>query len=328
MAKQEHPLERVGAIFFGTPPVIEFKRALRRLIDGGELSMLCYSQSRSGKSSLVNNLVEFGAERKTAVVFNVVLSGTHDKSVSWPRLARELADSRGGRSPFSHFSEAEALFKRAQTDAHLLDVTRILFLLDDAQELSADQYVGLRKLMQDLVNAGFSPFVLQFAQPEILLLPNRLFGSNQGSLVDRFFLRKHRLRGLRLNEYSAVLSSFDETIWPAPAGPTYTAYFLPDLWEKGWRLKDQSKHFERAFHALAKKFSREPDDIPIKFLVSAATSLLMGSSETRRQASDLELLIDAHVQSSGIIESYELGDLEKKVLTILENQSRTRRKGQ
>lgn len=320
MASEVHPLERQGAIFFTTPPILEFSRTLRGLVDAGDTSLICYGQSRGGKTSLCSALIRFAAESKNAVVFNATMSGTGDGAMSWPRLARELIDSRGGRSPFYSMSQEEALVKRAESEAHELGVHRILVLIDEAQELSTEQLLGLKKFMQVLINRGLSTFLLLFGQPEILAMPSRLAGADRTSLVDRFFLRKHRLRGLRRPEFTQFLASFDQTVWPEPNGPSYTAHYLPDLWAQGWKMASQSNHFQRALHNIARTFHRDPDDIPVKYLAFAATKLLFNANETRSQCAELGPLIEMYVLDSGIVESFEvIGDLEQKVLNKVAN---------
>jgi hypothetical protein len=315
MPRQVHPLERQGAIFFPTPPVLEFGETLRGLVESGDTSLICFGQSRGGKSSLFNALVRFGAEQKNAVVFHAAMSGTGDGATSWPRLARELTDSRAGRSPFHSTSNEEALVKRAESEAHELDVHRVLILIDEAQELSTEQLLGLKKFTQVLINRGLSTFVLQFGQPEILAVPNKLASTDRTSLVDRFYLRKHRLRGLRRSEFSLVLACFDTTVWPAPDGPSYTAHYLPELSAHGWKMESLSSHFQRAFQSIAKAHFRDPDDIPIKYLVFAATKLLLNAGVTSSPSADLGSLIEGYAGDSGIVESFEVvGDLEKKVL--------------
>ncbi len=329
MTIEVHPVERQGGIFFNTPPVLEFSKTLRGLFDAGDTSLAVHGQSRCGKSTLFNTLVSYGAAHKNAVVFNATMSGTSD-SASWLKLARELADSRGGRSPFYSMSNEEALVKRAESDAHELNVYRVLVLIDEAQELSLEQFLGLKKFTQVLINRGLSTFVLQFGQPEILAVPRKLAGANRTSLVDRFFLRKHRLRGLRQTEYSGFLAFYDKTVWPTPNGRTYTEHYLPDLWAQGWRMETYSSHFQRSFHLITKKFFRDPDDIPVKYLAFVANKLLLNAKEVRGHGADVGSLIDRYANDSGIVESYKhIGDHEEKTRKDLETASvpsRRRRK--
>lgn len=326
MSKHEHPLERVGAICFKVAPMQEFLQEFKRLIDAGDLSMICHGLSRSGKSTVLAYLVRLAAEKNSAVVFNAIASGTDSHSKTYTRLARELTESRGGKSPFSHFSDAEALVKRAEADAHNLAVNRVIFLIDEAQELTDEQLIGLKELMQNLINKGLSPFVLLFAQPEILDRQAQLMRNGRMSLVDRFFLRKHRLKGLALEDFPHVLEFYDTTRWPATTGPTYTEYFLPESWARGLRMKDLSSAFQDSFEKIAQKFVREKGDIPIKYLIFAANSVLLNARENARKSMDIKSNIDSAVRSSGIVESFKMFE-EKEMLDSKTEKAKRRREG-
>lgn len=299
-----HPIQKVGGMFFQAPTVVEFLATLRRLINAGDLCLICYGIPRCGKSTLIAHLVQFAKTKNSAVVFSAVASGTKGRSGSYARLARELASSRGGRCDFSNTSESEALSLRAEFDANELGVDLIIFLIDEAQELTIEQLLGLKETMQHLINRGLDPFVVQFAQPEILARPSQLMRADRASLVDRFFLRKHHLRGLQLSEFAGILAFYDTTRWPEVTGPTYTEHFLPDLWYQGWRMAAQTNHFKNSFRDVAEAFHRDADDIPIKFLIFAANSLLINANDTLQYAADIADQINRAVQGSGIVDSF------------------------
>jgi hypothetical protein len=328
MNSEIHPLKVVGQIYFETPPLIEFKKLMKQMMDMGDLSLICYGLPRCGKSTLMTRLISLSEAKTSSVVFHAMASGTSGNAKTYVRLARELLDSRGGRPPFSQVSEAEALVKRAEADAAALGVNRVVFFIDEAQELSLEQLFGLKEAMQSLINKGLSPFVIMFAQPEIVARQKMLIKANHISLVDRFYLRMHRLRGLKLEEFEDVLEMYDKTRWPTPGGPTFTEYFQPTLWKVGWRMKSQCNNFVRSFDKIAKEFQIGINDVPIKYLIFAANSLFLTySKEIELNPSKAFEIIDLAVRNSGIIESYQvLGDINKNVANSGESKGKNKRR--
>lgn len=282
--------------------------------------MLCHGPARAGKSTLMRHLVETVESTGSAVAFHCHIPGTGGSAREYPAVASWLYESRGGKSPFSQQSNATALVNRVEVDAISKGTRRVVFLVDDAHLLELGQLNGLKSLAETLVNRKLSPFILLLAQPEIFGakgLEQKVMAAGNFSLIDRFFLRKHRLRGLRLDEFPVVLSRYDESRWPLDNGPTYCAHFLPELCAQGWTMAAQAKHFQNAFRRLAQQFHRDPDDIATKFLISSANALLTNAKATLGARAGLGALIDVVVRDCGIVQSYELGDIEQKVRNLI-----------
>lgn len=186
-----------------------------------------------------------------------------------------------------------------------------MVLIDEAQYLSLEQLIGMKVLLETLIDRGLIPFVVLFAQPEVFALRTRLLAANEGNLVDRFFLNMHRLRGLTRGEMHDVIRQFDEFRWPEEGGPTYTQFFMPLAWEEGVRLASYSLDFRRAFTDVCTDFKRDADDTPIKYIIHAASRFLRLGQEARALSADRQELIEDCVRRCGILESFSQGDMER-----------------
>ncbi len=311
MKDAEHPITLPRALRFRVPPLLELLNVFSKLCRSGEVAMTCYSPPRSGKSTAMLFIYESMCESDKAVVFFADASrGPADSA----RLYRELASTAGRETPFKPESNAEAFIRRAQVEADARGTKRVWLLIDEAQRLTLEQLEELKLTIERLINRGLAPFVLLFAQPEILTKPARFEKVTSISIVDRFFVRMHRLRGLRLNEIEGALGFYDSTRWPAVTGSFYSQHYLPELWEAGWRMGTHAPHFRRAFEAICREFSRDPNDIPIKYLVFAASSLLLNHRVTTDAGADLERVVEKAVRDSGFTTALEVvGNAEKKM---------------
>jgi hypothetical protein len=308
-----HPVTRVGALRFKLPPYAEI---LDQFDDAsaGDLSMTIHGPYRSGKTTLMKYLIRHFAETSGMVVFHCFqASGSEvrkSSALGMPRLARELRTSRSN-TPLRAGSEVEALIRVIQTEAERLGTNRILLLIDEAQYLSLEQLIGLKALLETLIDLELIPFVVLFAQPEVMALRKRLLAANQGNLVDRFFLNMHRLRGHTRDEIDGVLRQFDERRWPEEGGMTYTQFFMPLAWGQGLRLAAHAPKFRRAFTNVCVEFKRDADDIPIKYIIHAASRFLRRGEQVLARGADLQELIEDCVRRSGILESFAQGNMER-----------------
>lgn len=304
----EHPIFSPLGPWFELPPIHEFFEDFSRAFLIGDRGMLCHGTYRCGKTTVARRLVTRFDSTKTAVPFLTCAAGTVGAAQRFAALARGLRLSRTGQEPpFGVGSESDALVKRVHLDASVFGTNRVLFIIDEAHKLTLDHFNGLKSICERLLNDGLNPFVLLFAEPEIADLEKALIAAgNQGSLVDRFFLHKHVLRGLKLDELRLLLEEYDKQRWPVEGGPTYTEHFLPELWAQGWRLAKQSSAFEAAFKELAIPLRLHLSEVPIKYLTSAVKGFLIDAPACLQRKESLNNLIEDCVYRSGFVESLKV----------------------
>jgi type II secretory pathway predicted ATPase ExeA len=332
----QHPATKAGRLCFDIGPCREALDEFSDLSTSGDLSMTIHGAFRSGKTTLMRYVLDHFKRTKTMAVFYSFQSegvsrfqsgGVSRRRLTsaegMPRLARQLRTSFTGTTPLRAGSEAEALLNVVLVEADKLGTDRVLFLIDEGQYLSLEQLIGLKALMESLISKGLSPFVLLFGQPEILALKKDLIALGQTSLVDRFFLNLFRLRGLLLKEVEPVLKNFDTHRWPKEDGPTYTQFFLPDLWNRGTTLASQAPSFRRSLLNVCREYRRDPDDVPVKYLIHATCRTLRVGAKLLAQGKTLGEIIDESVARSGIVEAFKDGDL---VRVAHEGPQRGRRK--
>ena len=301
-----HPILLQQAFTIKAPPLQEFIREFGRLVKNGELSMVCYGAPRAGKTT-ARRFLQSGLDKvKKAVVVSAIIELDVGRTDSRNRLWRDLLRGTDRQLSMTPSNPYDALFNKICVDADRYDVNRVLIILDEAQNLSLEKLGGLKKLVDELIEHGLSPFVLLMAQPQILARPRRLLSFQYQDLVDRFFTRMHRFRGVLPEEIPAVLKFYDDTQWPSESGISFTAHFVPKLWEMGWRLEKQAPLFQNAIADLFRRLSLPNNEIGMKYLVTSARILFNCLNDSSSEPKDIKELISKSVKDSGLIQATEM----------------------
>ena len=304
--RAEHPLTIPCGPRFETAPLNEFKKEFTAACMSGETAMTCYGQPGVGKSTALLDIGEKLLDSKKAVVYATeIISVAGD----FAPLARALQTSDGTGLQLTCFSTDQAFIRKAQADCDLLGTPRVWILIDQARHLSGAQLIGLDGTLSALIRVRLAPFVALFAGSDILAVPAKFKKRGDSTVISPFMSRTHRFRGLRRDEYQVVLQKIDSTRWPV-SGPPYTAHFAPQFWGRGGRLADHAQTFVREFTVLAAKSGQDPDDLPIKYLISAATKVLVAVDSPER-SNAVEKLIQEAVEHTTYINDFRLlGHLE------------------
>lgn len=268
----EHPITIPCGPRFKTGPLREFKLAFTASCMAGETAMTCYGPPGVGKSTAMLDIMSSVEHSKKAVIYATEVTSAKGE---FTQLARALQTSDGSGLRLDSFSFDQALIRKAQADCDVLGCSRVWLFIDNARHLSAAQMIGLEGTTTTLTRLRMAPFVLLFAGADAPRMPVDFAKRQQELLLNRFLSRKHRMRGLKASEYAEVLRLIDTTRWPED-GPTYTEFLAPEFWQAGGRLAASTTVFQEEFESLAKRCGAEEDELPIKYLISAAVTALIG----------------------------------------------------
>lgn len=301
-----HPILLQQAFTIKAPPLQEFVLEFGRLVKNGELSMVCYGSPRAGKTT-ARRFLQSGLDKvKQAIVLSAFIELDPGRTDNKNRLWRDLLRGTDRALSMTPSNPYDALFNKICVDADRYDVNRVLIILDEAQNLSLEKLGGLKKLVDELIEHGLSPFVLLMAQPQILARPKRLQFFQYQDLVDRFFTRMHRFRGVLPGEIAGVLRFYDETQWPSESGISFTAGFVPQLWATGWRMEQQAPLFQSVIADLSRRLSLPSNEIGMKYLVTSVRILLNHLSDGSSEPRDIKELILKSVKDSGLVQASEM----------------------
>lgn len=305
----QHPLTFENGARLDTPPLAELNGALSKFAFQGVVCLLVYGMPRTGKSTASKVVAERVEGQKAAVVYSAVIK---TQKGTFGTLVQSWQLSRGGQMRFPSLKPENAFVRQVMADCDEMGTKRVWVLVDESQYLSYEQLIGLKGTLTELAGRGLAPFAVLFGQPEMLAKPRLFKSAGDASLVHRFVSHKYRMRGLTRKEYLPVLNLYDVTQWP-DNGPSYTEYFAPQHWAKGWRMTNLEPHLLKAFSAVALAKGQNPDDLPVAYFMEAATSVLQELDEQQPDAAKLALMVEIAVNATGLADTYDfLGDLEAR----------------
>jgi hypothetical protein len=243
--EQIHPLLQDNAIF-PTRALEEFINTLRywlmNLLPGG----IVYGNQRTGKTQalryLINNIQTSLGEDIPAII----LSAWEPTATSTTenRFFGELLYALGYAIPNS----GTAAIKRRRAIDFIIGKTRdkkehrYLLIIDEAQWLSSSQLRYLMDIHNQLKFANIRLITILVGQPELLMMKNDLRTRKERHLLGRFMTDSHEFHGLQnLNDLKRIMHSLDnDSEFPIGSGCSYTQFFAPLAYQRGWRVEQDA----------------------------------------------------------------------------------------
>ncbi len=235
-----------------TPEIQLLAEAVRGRYRLGFRGMAVDGQQRCGKTSacefLVDTLPDTIGYPVATFLWSIPEFATTERDFVQERLRdsgcfatsnRDIAILRGRL--YDHIAEsAEALGSR-----------RAIVVVDEAQNLTRQQYHYLHHCDNNLQKRKVRPFFVLVGQPELRQMTSSWTKSKGFQVVGRFFAHQHTYRGVALADVPKVVKGFDE-----PAGDakeTTYAHAIPDAYKAGWRLSAVSEILVETITAVAAK---------------------------------------------------------------------------
>jgi hypothetical protein len=277
-----------------------------------------YATTRFGKSSVINDLLA-NLKKTKALVPYVYLGEAFEQKGKAPKFFRGFHpgwDRNAERLQVG--SPYDALIADIRMSCDSARTRKILLIVDEAQALDPSQYEMLKKLSEDFNQRGYMAYVLLVGQPELRFKRLQLKKLGMSSIVGRFFLKEHRLRGLQEEDLPGLFEHYDNATWPA-GGPTFTASCVPELVKSGWCLAHQVKPLWAAFVEEARKLRMSEANVEIgtDYAARAAVVLLDALAANPARLGSRELYKEV-VAVSGFAQSLEVTggterDIEKRI---------------
>lgn len=212
----------------------------------------------------------FGKTRAQSIIVDS-LRGTFPNIPVWKIIAKShgtpseknfftdiLIDYRSG---FAGSGSGTAMERRWRvlniilTHARQLKSNCYLLLVDEGQNWKEAEYDYFRDLTNDCVANGVRILTVIFGHPKIQEVRQNLLNRKRTDLVGRFLLSPRIFRGIQGEaELRNVLEAYDDPAklqYPIGSGVSYTQFFRPERWGKGWRLASEAGEMLRAFRRVA-----------------------------------------------------------------------------
>lgn len=150
---------------------------------------------------------------------------------------------------------------------------RAIIVVDEAQNLTRQQYHYLHHTDNNLEQRRIRPFFILIGQPELRTMTSSWAQSNGFQVVGRFFTRQHQYRGIALADIPQIVEAFDEPV--SGANEATYAHALPEIYQAGWRLSHTSKMLVEVIAAVAAKHNISSGiRVPMQSLKAMLLSIL------------------------------------------------------
>jgi hypothetical protein len=245
--KFTHPLYQPMWLKFMTPEVISLDSQIKQWINFGITGGIILEDARSGKttaSEMLRDTYTCRSNGRPIQSHRFTVSKLDKKTIT--NCIRRLYVSTGGEKTLSfrasdkYFDQIESYFTDLSTAN---DEGIVLLFVDESQRLSIDQLDVFADLQNSLRERGVTIliyFIGNLAESSKILA--MIKAPEYDYLRGRFFTQQYNFNGLHtLGQIKACLSQYDTARYPEHNGPTYTEYFLPNDYARGWRLESAAK---------------------------------------------------------------------------------------
>jgi len=155
---------------------------------------------------------------------------------------------------------------------------RAIIVVDEAQNLTRQQYHYLHHCDNNLEQRKIRPFFILIGQPELRTMTSSWTQSNGHQVVGRFFTRRHEYKGIALADLPRIVEAFDEPL--GDADETTYAHAVQRVYKAGWRLSHESKTLVEVIKAIAAKHNiTNGIRVPMQSLRAMLLSILFQVAE-------------------------------------------------
>ena len=270
---EDHPVVRNTAMI-ATRPVQEAYEIVARAIVHHDPGTCLIGEFRMGKTFTLIKIAQTLEQTFPGLPVGRVNAKGHDKPSERVFYTDLLTDynHRGARTGTTSDRRTRVLHL-LRAHAAQLSSNRYLLLVDEGQNWGEAELQVLRDLSNDLQRLGVDMVTVMFGHPELHNIRTRLLGRGRTDLIGRFLLTPRAFRGLRnCDELTHCLQAYDEAEqheFPEGSGLSYSAFFLPQAWDCGWRLADEGPRFWKAISRTAARSGRTANNVGMSWVTGA-----------------------------------------------------------
>jgi len=249
-----HPLHGGGRIW--TEPVTEFCRQVLWLLAAGGESRCFDAVPDSGKSTAIAMAEGKIHEKFPWLPIYVVSVSNHRANAIreffsyWVGILYNMK----GQSDMNKGTLLRRVSARMVEDATASESSIVLVFIDEAQNLVMSDLLMLKDLHNDLDRSGIRMITVSVGQrPFMERSINNALSQDRKDVVKRFLDFRRGFRDLSVDgdesgcELEKLLQSIDEALDQQKPPQTWTQFFVPNAWTRGWRLKGEITNLVLAF---------------------------------------------------------------------------------
>ncbi|AHX16259.1 hypothetical protein CH75_08920 [Dyella jiangningensis] len=168
----------------------------------------------------------------------LMLESVEDTKQAEGRLLTSILKSIG----FAHKVDRDLAEKRDQVKRALLALSgqarRIFIIIDEAQEMTNNEYAWLKAVINGLSTSGIKVSTILFGQRELQSRKTDLELHGRSDLSERFIRSLREFRGVRVEaDWLAICEALDTySEYPKGSGWSYAKSLFPQAYDSGFRF--------------------------------------------------------------------------------------------
>ena len=161
--------------------------------------------------------------------------------------------------------------------ANSAEGNRVILLIDEAQDMSLNEWKLLVGLQNELDYSGYLLSVFSVGSHQMSYKHEYMAHSGNAHVASRFLAANTRFHGLQgCDELEYVLRGYDEgASWPAGGQISFHQHFSPASFSSGKRLADCAPKLWRALGELLPQTSHRNVEFPMQHISMTAEAMLM-----------------------------------------------------
>lgn len=181
---------------------------------------------------------------------------------------------------------------------------RLLLVIDCAHHMLPEELTQIAMFQDDLADDGIHLVVALAGHEQLQTIRDILHSEARDEPVRRYFENEHFFYGMRFAyDLKYFLESFDEDRFPANSEWPVSRFYFRDMFDRGWRLGDESSRAWSILEGLA-SMGVGTNEIEMSYIVSTVCALLESVYDRGFEAlSPDDKAWKAAVQSSGLLQS-------------------------
>ncbi|KAA8745347.1 ATP-binding protein [Paenibacillus sp. UASWS1643] len=305
-----HPIE-VGHYLLPTKEVLRLMESLKKIVMNRLPGMIVYGRPRIGKTYAIKYAIEnFPTYMEAPLPILIANSNSYKVPSEEKFFVDMLQDFKfpfiKRRNPSDLRNQIVNLLMEKAEKSRL---RRIILIMDEAHRLTEYHYNWLMDIYNQLDREKISMSVISVGQDELLGRRTFFLEQKKSQIIGRFMTHEHRFFGLTsVEEMKRVLRCYDApdiSCYPENSGWSYTRYFFPEGFQKGYRLEMDADTIYQHFMSLRREHGVSSDlEIPMEYFAFAIENALkiFGAHGEQSEWITSQQWLDA-IKLSGYIES-------------------------
>jgi hypothetical protein len=283
-----HPAS-LQSYVLATPSIDEAYQHIKRCIRTRIPGSIIYAITRYGKTYFIRYAQIMVATDFPGIVA-ISLGCVLRKKPSESAFFSLLLEAVGHPKP----TTGTIMDRRSRLINKLLDMLsksgqrRLVLFADEAQKLEQEEYEWLWEVHDALERRGFRMTTFLVGQPKLVNRKNALKLSGESQIVARFMIEESQFHGLRSkDDVQRCMKGYDTSLFPQGSDWSFTRFFLPKAWSRGYRLETAAPDLWQTFRSVHDSLELPSGDmeIPMTYFARSVEYLL---TEVAPEVDDFE----------------------------------------